>query len=205
VLVERRGRHAGQWLGKSPWLQSVHFTGDVAIGDLVTVDLVQAGPNSLAGRRSADPPRPRRQQRPPPQAATGAFFGRLTLAVVVAIGVADLVVHHGDRGAVTRSWRSSWRAMRAARSLPRARATSRARRSWRTRRDPAHIVAGGSDGRGVDRLGIGHGRRQNRGEDGGGNSGEDELAHGGNSLFRPALAKCPGCLVGHETVMVRRG
>jgi len=50
VLVERRGRHAGQWLGKSPWLQSVHFTGDVAIGDLVTVDLVEAGPNSLAGR-----------------------------------------------------------------------------------------------------------------------------------------------------------
>lgn len=50
VLVERRGRLAGQWLGKSPWLQSVHFTGDVAIGDLVTVDLVQAGPNSLAGQ-----------------------------------------------------------------------------------------------------------------------------------------------------------
>jgi tRNA-2-methylthio-N6-dimethylallyladenosine synthase len=50
VLVERRGRHPGQWLGKSPWLQSVHFTGDVAIGDLVSVDLVEAGPNSLAGR-----------------------------------------------------------------------------------------------------------------------------------------------------------
>lgn len=50
VLVERRGRHEGQWLGKSPWLQSVHFTGDAAIGDLVTVDLVEAGPNSLAGR-----------------------------------------------------------------------------------------------------------------------------------------------------------
>jgi len=50
VLVERRGRHEGQWLGKSPWLQSVHFTGEAAIGDLVTVDLVQAGPNSLAGQ-----------------------------------------------------------------------------------------------------------------------------------------------------------
>lgn len=49
VMVERKGRHAGQWLGKSPWLQSVHFTGDAAIGDLVTVDLVEAGPNSLAG------------------------------------------------------------------------------------------------------------------------------------------------------------
>ena len=49
VLVERRGRRPGQWLGKSPWLQSVHFMGEAAIGDLVTVELVEAGPNSLAG------------------------------------------------------------------------------------------------------------------------------------------------------------
>jgi len=51
VLVERRGRQAGQWLGKSPWLQSVHFTDHAQIGDLVEVDLIEAGPNSLAGRR----------------------------------------------------------------------------------------------------------------------------------------------------------
>ncbi|GIX20658.1 MAG: tRNA-2-methylthio-N(6)-dimethylallyladenosine synthase [Erythrobacter sp.] len=50
VLVERRGRHPGQWLGKSPWLQSVHFAGDHAIGDLVEVELAAAGPNSLSGR-----------------------------------------------------------------------------------------------------------------------------------------------------------
>ena len=50
VLVERRGKLAGQWLGKSPWLQSVHFTGQAAIGDLVEVELVEAGPNSLSGR-----------------------------------------------------------------------------------------------------------------------------------------------------------
>ncbi|MBB4857457.1 tRNA-2-methylthio-N6-dimethylallyladenosine synthase [Novosphingobium chloroacetimidivorans] len=50
VLVERRGKLPGQWLGKSPWLQSVHFTGEAAIGDLVRVDLVDAGPNSLSGR-----------------------------------------------------------------------------------------------------------------------------------------------------------
>jgi tRNA-2-methylthio-N6-dimethylallyladenosine synthase len=49
VLVERTGRRAGQWLGKSPWLQSVHFEGDAAIGDLVEVDLTEAGPNSLHG------------------------------------------------------------------------------------------------------------------------------------------------------------
>jgi tRNA-2-methylthio-N6-dimethylallyladenosine synthase len=50
VLVERKGRHPGQWLGKSPWLQSVHFEAEVAIGDLVTVELVEAGPNSLSGK-----------------------------------------------------------------------------------------------------------------------------------------------------------
>ena len=55
VLVERRGRHDGQWLGKSPWLQSVHFTGDAAIGALVEVELVEAGPNSLAGRLLPSP------------------------------------------------------------------------------------------------------------------------------------------------------
>ena len=50
VLVERKGKKPGQWLGKSPWLQSVHFEGDAAIGDLVEVELTEAGPNSLAGR-----------------------------------------------------------------------------------------------------------------------------------------------------------
>ena len=50
VLVERKGKLAGQWLGKSPWLQSVHFTGDAAIGDLVEVELSSAGPNSLGAR-----------------------------------------------------------------------------------------------------------------------------------------------------------
>ena len=49
VLVERKGKHPGQWLGKSPWLQSVHFEGDAKIGDMVTVDLAEAGPNSLRG------------------------------------------------------------------------------------------------------------------------------------------------------------
>lgn len=49
VLVERTGRHPGQWLGKSPWLQSVWFEGDYAIGDLVEVTLAEAGPNSLMG------------------------------------------------------------------------------------------------------------------------------------------------------------
>ena len=50
VLIERRGKFEGQWLGKSPWLQSVHFSGAAAIGDLVEVELIEAGANSLAGR-----------------------------------------------------------------------------------------------------------------------------------------------------------
>ena len=50
VLVDRRGKRPGQWLGKSPWLQSVHFNGEVNIGDLVEVELAEAGPNSLSGR-----------------------------------------------------------------------------------------------------------------------------------------------------------
>ena len=50
VLVERKGKLPGQWLGKSPWLQSVWFEGDCAIGDLVQVELGEAGPNSLEGR-----------------------------------------------------------------------------------------------------------------------------------------------------------
>jgi len=50
VLVERKGKYPGQWLGKSPWLQSVVFEGQAAIGGLVEVELSSAGPNSLQAR-----------------------------------------------------------------------------------------------------------------------------------------------------------
>ncbi len=49
LLVERRGKLPGQILGKSPWLQSIHVVGDLAIGDIVEVEIAAAGPNSLAG------------------------------------------------------------------------------------------------------------------------------------------------------------
>ncbi|HWT12346.1 MAG TPA: tRNA (N6-isopentenyl adenosine(37)-C2)-methylthiotransferase MiaB [Allosphingosinicella sp.] len=49
VLLERPGRRPGQLVGKSPWLQSVHLETGAAIGDLVEVDIVSAGPNSVAG------------------------------------------------------------------------------------------------------------------------------------------------------------
>lgn len=48
VLLERAGRHPGQLIGKSPWLQSV-VVEQGAIGDLVDVRISAAGPNSLSG------------------------------------------------------------------------------------------------------------------------------------------------------------
>jgi tRNA-2-methylthio-N6-dimethylallyladenosine synthase len=50
VLVERKGKLPGQWLGKTPWLQSAHFHADAAIGDIVEVELVAAGPVSLSAQ-----------------------------------------------------------------------------------------------------------------------------------------------------------
>lgn len=50
ILIEREGRYPGQLVGKTPWLQSVHVEAPgVAMGDMVAVDIVSAGPNSLAG------------------------------------------------------------------------------------------------------------------------------------------------------------
>ena len=49
VLLERRGKHPGQLIGKSPWLQSIHLETEAVIGDLVDVDILSAGPNSLGG------------------------------------------------------------------------------------------------------------------------------------------------------------
>jgi tRNA-2-methylthio-N6-dimethylallyladenosine synthase len=49
LLLERPGRKPGQKIGKTPWLQSVHLETDAAIGDIVEVELLSAGPNSLAG------------------------------------------------------------------------------------------------------------------------------------------------------------
>lgn len=49
LLIERKGKLPGQMLGKSPWLQSVHLLTDAQVGDLVEVEIVHAGPNSLSG------------------------------------------------------------------------------------------------------------------------------------------------------------
>ena len=50
VLLERPGKFAGQLIGKSPWLQSVHVLApDLSIGDIVTVNITDSGPLSLKG------------------------------------------------------------------------------------------------------------------------------------------------------------
>jgi len=50
ILIERKGKLPGQMLGKSPWLQSVLIDGG-EIGDLVEVEIVAAGPQSMHGER----------------------------------------------------------------------------------------------------------------------------------------------------------
>jgi tRNA-2-methylthio-N6-dimethylallyladenosine synthase len=52
VLLERAGKKPGQLIGKTPWLQSVHLQSSAAIGDLLPVEIVAAGPNSLSGAQA---------------------------------------------------------------------------------------------------------------------------------------------------------
>jgi tRNA-2-methylthio-N6-dimethylallyladenosine synthase len=53
ILIERRGKHEGQMIGRSPWLQSVHLETDAQPGEIVDVTLVAAGPNSMTGAARA--------------------------------------------------------------------------------------------------------------------------------------------------------
>jgi tRNA-2-methylthio-N6-dimethylallyladenosine synthase len=49
ILLERAGKRPGQMVGKSPWLQSIHLETDARSGELIEVDILSAGPNSLGG------------------------------------------------------------------------------------------------------------------------------------------------------------
>ncbi|HMR29681.1 MAG TPA: tRNA (N6-isopentenyl adenosine(37)-C2)-methylthiotransferase MiaB [Geminicoccaceae bacterium] len=54
VLLERPGRHPGQLVGRTPWLQAVHLdAGGHEIGDMVDVEITACHPHSLAGRSPA--------------------------------------------------------------------------------------------------------------------------------------------------------
>jgi tRNA-2-methylthio-N6-dimethylallyladenosine synthase len=55
VLLEKPGRHPGQVIGRSPYLQSVHLEASEAlIGRILPVDIVALFPNSLAGRLASE-------------------------------------------------------------------------------------------------------------------------------------------------------
>ena len=49
ILIERTGKHEGQMIGRSPWLQSVYLETEASPGEIVDVTLVVAGPNSMGG------------------------------------------------------------------------------------------------------------------------------------------------------------
>jgi tRNA-2-methylthio-N6-dimethylallyladenosine synthase len=50
VLIEKPGRNEGQVIGRSPYLQSVHFeSGAHRVGDMVKVQITGVKPNSLSG------------------------------------------------------------------------------------------------------------------------------------------------------------
>jgi tRNA-2-methylthio-N6-dimethylallyladenosine synthase len=51
VLLERQGRHPGQLVGRSPYMQAVHLSAAASFcGHVVAVEIVAAGANSLSGR-----------------------------------------------------------------------------------------------------------------------------------------------------------
>ena len=53
VLLEKPGRMAGQLIGRSPYLQSVHLDANgLKIGDIAKVTIKSVGPNSLSGQYS---------------------------------------------------------------------------------------------------------------------------------------------------------
>jgi tRNA-2-methylthio-N6-dimethylallyladenosine synthase len=54
VLFEREGRHTGQLVGRSPYLQAVHAFAPGLMGEIADVTIEAVHPNSLAGRVSGD-------------------------------------------------------------------------------------------------------------------------------------------------------
>ncbi len=61
ILLEREGRHPGQLVGRSPYLQAVHVEAPegVAIGDTLEVTVTSVNPHSLAGTPVAAGLRPK--------------------------------------------------------------------------------------------------------------------------------------------------
>jgi len=55
VIFDKPGRHAGQLIGRSPYMQAVYADAPATcIGRLSEVDITDVGPNSLKGRLVAE-------------------------------------------------------------------------------------------------------------------------------------------------------
>ena len=51
VLFEQKGRHKGQLIGRTPYMQNLHAeTNDANINKIVNVKVTQATTNSLSGK-----------------------------------------------------------------------------------------------------------------------------------------------------------
>jgi tRNA-2-methylthio-N6-dimethylallyladenosine synthase len=71
ILLERHGRHPGQLVGRSPYLQPVQIMApDPLIGEIVVARITEVGPNSLFG--VLDEPAIAARPRPAALAAAGA-------------------------------------------------------------------------------------------------------------------------------------
>jgi tRNA-2-methylthio-N6-dimethylallyladenosine synthase len=79
LLIERPGKRPGQKIGRSPWLQSVHVETEAAIGELIEVEIVSAGPNSLMGVMPAKAGIPGGERRPRSSPTGAPAFAGATL------------------------------------------------------------------------------------------------------------------------------
>ncbi|MGO9673345.1 MAG: tRNA (N6-isopentenyl adenosine(37)-C2)-methylthiotransferase MiaB [Methylocella sp.] len=71
ILIEKRGRHAGQIAGKTAYLQPVQLEGDAGlIGAVISVEIVATGSNSLFGRLAHSEARRPAQSPPEPVQTT---------------------------------------------------------------------------------------------------------------------------------------
>jgi tRNA-2-methylthio-N6-dimethylallyladenosine synthase len=56
VIFDKSGRHEGQLIGRTPYMQSVHAEADASrMGDMTEVEILGLKPNSLSGRVVASP------------------------------------------------------------------------------------------------------------------------------------------------------
>ena len=56
VLLERDGRHSGQLVGRSPYMQAVHLDAPATLRNrIVDVTIIEGRANSLSGRLALDP------------------------------------------------------------------------------------------------------------------------------------------------------